>query len=61
MESVLLNLAIVATILFVIWNIYEIVMTHLFYKKIEKKHKEIVDKLINNIVDEILSDKDERK
>ena len=59
MEDILLKLAIVAMVLFIFWNIYEIVMTHIFYKKMTKEHKEMIDKLINNTVEEMLSDKDE--
>ena len=60
MEDILLKLAIVAIVLFIFWNIYEIVMANIFYKKMTKEHKEMIDKLINNTVEEMLSDKDEK-
>lgn len=60
MEDILLKLAIVAMVLFILWNIYEIVMTHIFYKKMTEKHKKVIDKLINDAVEEMISDKDEK-
>lgn len=59
MEDILLKLAIVAMVLFIFWNIYEIITAHIVYKKMTKEYKEMINKLINNTVEEMLSDKDE--
>lgn len=59
MDNILLKLAIVAMILFIIWNIYEMVMAYMFYKKILEKNKKVIDKLIDDAVEEMLGDEDE--
>lgn len=59
METVLEVIAVVAFLIFIGYNIFEIVMTNKFYKKMEKQHKAVIDKLINDTVEEMLGDKDE--
>lgn len=59
MGTALEVIAVVAFLIFIAYNIFEIVMANKFYKKMEKQHKAVIDKLINDTVEEMLGDKDE--
>ena len=52
--TIIAIIAIIAFIMFIVWNVFEIVMAHKFYKKIEKEHQDLIDKLIDETVDDLL-------
>ena len=53
MEKILEVVAIIAFVIFIIYNVFEIILAHKFYKKIEKEHKDFIDKLINDIIEDL--------
>lgn len=61
MNNIITIICCIAIISFVIYNMVEIVLAHKFYKKIEKEHQELIDKLIDKTVDDLLGDKNEER
>lgn len=55
----LATIAFIAFASFIIWNVYEIILTHLFYKKMTKQHKMLIEKIANEYASEILGEKNE--
>lgn len=59
METILKLIAIIAFILFCVYNIFEIVLAHKFYKKMEQEHQDLIDKLMDKTVDDLLGEKND--
>lgn len=53
MKTILEVIAIIAFIIFIIYNIFEIILANRFYKKIEKENQDFIDKLINDIIEDL--------
>lgn len=49
LEIILKILMCIALVVFIIYNVHEIVATHKYYKQCEKAHKEYLEKLIDNL------------
>ena len=59
MNKVLEILAMIAFVIFIIYNVVEIVLANNFYKKMEERHKKVIDSIIDKTVNEIIEGKNE--
>ena len=53
MNQFLNIIAIIAFILFIIYQVYELVMANKFYKKMKKQHQELIDRIVEETVEDM--------
>ena len=53
MEQFLNIIAVIAFSLFIIYQIFEIVMSHKYYKKMKKQHQELIDRIVEETVEDM--------
>jgi uncharacterized SAM-binding protein YcdF (DUF218 family) len=59
MSRALEIVAMIAFVVFIIYNAVEIILANRFYKRMEERHKKIIDSIIDKTVDEIIEGKNE--